>query len=177
MKESPSQRKSGLFWVGVTLLCLVALYWLIRVSTMVTAPHIGVITILVIFSAVPIAIGVYCLIRGWKSEKMSWFKKHLNLTLVLSWIVAGAFFGIFGGNFSWGPVVVGPIISSEAFGGWTGVIGLVGVLVIILFMTGWYLKKKNRSALNYFWYLLFWIGAIILLCLRNQSENRRNETK
>jgi len=103
---------------------------------------------------------------------MSWFKKHLNLTLVLSWIVAGAFFGIFGGNFSWGPVEVGPIISSEAFGGWTGVIGLVGVLVIILFMTGWYLKKKNRSALNYFWYLLFWIGAIILLFLQNRSEKR-----
>ena len=98
MKESPSQRKSGLFWVGVTLLCLVALYWLIRVSTMVTAPHIGVITGLVIFSAVPIAIGVYCLIRGWKSEKMSWFKKHLNLTLVLSWILASLFWVTFSKN-------------------------------------------------------------------------------
>ena len=103
---------------------------------------------------------------------MSWFKKHLNLTLVLSWIVAFVFVIIFGWDFYWGPIEVDPVISSQAFGGWTGVIGLLGALAIVLLATGWYLRQKNRSALNFFWYLLFPpIGALILLCLGNRSEN------
>ena len=107
---------------------------------------------------------------------MSWFKKHLNLTLVLGWILASLFWVTFGGDLGWHSgsvtvVQVGPIISGEAFGGWAGVIGLLGAPAIVLVVTGWYLKKKNRSAFHFFWYLLFWIGAIILLCLQNRSEN------
>jgi len=104
-----------------------------------------------------------------------WFKRHLNWTIVLSWMVAALFWVIFGGSLGWHSdsatvIEVGPIVSSEAFGGWVVLIGLVGTPAIVLLATGWALRRKNRSLLHLLWYLLFWIGAIVLLCLKNQSE-------
>jgi len=104
-----------------------------------------------------------------------WFERHLNWSIVLSWIVAALFWVIFGGSLGWHSdsatvIEVGPIVSSDAFGGWAVVIGLVGVPTIILLVSGWALRKKNRSLLHLLWYLLTWIGAIVILFLSNKSE-------
>lgn len=102
---------------------------------------------------------------------MSWFKRHLNWTIVLSWVAAWLFSFIFGWSWGWGPLEVEPVISSDFLGGWTSLIGLAGASLIILFVTGWTLGKKNRSGLNLLWYLFFPpIGAIILLSLKNKGE-------
>lgn len=79
---------------------------------------------------------------------MSWFERHLNWTLVLSWIVAWVFSHISGWTWGWGPGQISPIIRDGVFGGWTGVIGLAGVSLIVLFATGWVLTKKNGSLLH-----------------------------
>jgi hypothetical protein len=117
------------------------------------------------------------LIDNRKAQEVSWFKKHLNVTLVLSWILALLVWFTFGGNiwFNFGSVSVqvSPGISSKAFGEWAEWMSWLGPPAIILLVTGWYLRKKNRSTLNFFWYLLFPpIGALILLCLENRSEKQ-----
>ncbi len=101
---------------------------------------------------------------------MTWFERHLNWTTILSWVAAWLFSLVFGWNWDWGPLEVRPIVSGDYLGGWTGLIGAVGALLIILIATGWALRRKNRSLLHLFWYLLTWIGMIVLLCLKNQSE-------
>ena len=106
---------------------------------------------------------------------MRWFKRHLNWTIVVSWMVAALFWVIFGGSLGWHSdsatvIEVGPIVSSDAFGGWAVVIGLVGVPTIILLVSGWALRKKNRSLLHLLWYLLTWIGAIVILFLSNKGK-------
>ena len=107
-----------------------------------------------------------------------WFKKHLNLTLVLSWVVALLVWFSFGSEFWLGfgsvSIQVSPTISSETFGAWVEGIRWLGAPAIVLAVTAWYLRKKNRSALHLLWYLLFiyGIGLIVLLCLKNRSENR-----
>jgi hypothetical protein len=109
---------------------------------------------------------------------VNWFKKHLNLTLVLSWVVALLVWFSFGSD-SWlefgsVSVQVSPTISSETFGEWVEGIRWLGAPLVVLAVSIWYLKKKNRSALHLLWYLLFiyGIGAIILLCLENRSEKQ-----
>jgi len=101
---------------------------------------------------------------------MSWFARHLNWTVVLSWIAAWFFTYIFGWTWYWGSVQLSPIIRDGVLGDWGGLIGLAGASLIVIFVTGWALRKKNRSLLHLLWYLLTWIGAIVLLCLKNQSE-------
>ena len=102
---------------------------------------------------------------------MSWFRRHLNWTVVLSWVAAWLCSLIFGWSWGWGPLEVGPVISSEALGGWTGVIGLAGGSITILLVSGWTLRQKDRSLLQLLWYLMFPpIGAIVVLILKNQSE-------
>jgi len=101
---------------------------------------------------------------------MSWFERHLNWTVVLSWIAAWMFSYIFGWTWGWGSAQISPVIRDGVLGEWTGLVGLAGASLIVLFATGWALRKKNRSLLHLLWYLLTWVGAIILLCLKNQSE-------
>ena len=109
---------------------------------------------------------------------MNWFKKHLNLTLVLSWIFALLLLSTFGSDFWLGfgsvSVQVSPAINSETFGEWVEGIRWLGTPAVVLAVTAWYLRKKNRSLLHLFWYLLliYGIGGIILLCLKNRSEQQ-----
>ena len=109
---------------------------------------------------------------------MSWFSRHLNWTLVLSWIFALLLMSTFGSKFWLGfdsvSVQVSPAISSETVGEWVEGIRWLGAPAVVLAVTAWCLRKKNRSLLHLFWYLLFiyGIGGIILLCLKNRSEQQ-----
>ena len=109
---------------------------------------------------------------------MSWFKRHLNWTLVLSWIFALLLLSTFGSDFwlGFGSVSVqwSPTVSSETFGEWVEGISWLGAPAVVLAVTIWYLRKKNRSLLHLLWYLLFiyGIGAIILLRVENRSEQQ-----
>ena len=113
---------------------------------------------------------------------MSWFNRHLNLTLVLSWIFELLVFLSFGSDytFNWGsvPMQVTPPISTQAFGGWTDNIRWLGPPAIILVVTGWHLRKKNRSLLpNLLVCLLFPPMALFLLFFKNKSENAYRRVK
>ncbi|MDD5700740.1 MAG: hypothetical protein PHU23_01715 [Dehalococcoidales bacterium] len=89
---------------------------------------------------------------------MSWFKKHLNLTLFFAWLVANFLFYL--GYFSAPPN--GSITLK-----WVGLFVLAGIL--ILGTEIWYLLQKRRSLFFLFLNLLNWIGFIILLTLENKS--------
>jgi len=69
MKQSPRQRKSGWFWVGVTLLSISALLWLTLIVGAVAGPQdIGTFLGGVLFTVVPIGVGIYCVVRGRKAR-------------------------------------------------------------------------------------------------------------
>lgn len=59
-------KKSAWFWVGVALLSISALWWLILIPIMIDEPGDTGWVILtgVLFTAIPIGIGIYCVRRG-----------------------------------------------------------------------------------------------------------------
>ena len=103
-----------------------------------------------------------------------WFARHLNWTLVMSWILIGildvitgwsGLTGFYIGTFS---VAWSPIIQTQGLGNW---IVLLIVLAIILVVSGWVLRKKNRNLLNLLWYLIPPpIGPIIILCIKKKTK-------
>lgn len=70
MKQSTGQKSSVWFWVGVTLLSLSALCWLILILVIVDEPEAAGDTVLsgVIFTAIPIGIGIYGIRRSRKAQ-------------------------------------------------------------------------------------------------------------
>lgn len=69
MKQSVGQKRSGWFWVGVTLLSISALWWLLIVGIIIDEPEDAAATVGVgiLLSALPIGIGIYCVRRGRKA--------------------------------------------------------------------------------------------------------------
>ncbi len=69
MKQPTGQKSSAWFWVGVTLLSLSALWWLIIILAIADEPEAAgdMIFTGLIFTAIPIGIGIYCVRRGRKS--------------------------------------------------------------------------------------------------------------
>lgn len=73
MKQSPGQKRSGWFWVGIALLPFVALLWFALVPAMIAEPDIANIIFVMIFltliTAVPVGImayGLYSVRQGRK---------------------------------------------------------------------------------------------------------------
>ena len=103
-------------------------------------------------SAVPIGIGIYLVTRGEKAPKEHWFERHLNVTLVLSWIIALLFWLTFGSDwwFNLGDTTIhwSPAIKTEVYGGWVEAISWVGTPAIILLVTIWYLIKNDPPPQN-----------------------------
>lgn len=64
---------------------------------------------------------------------------------------------------------------AQASSTWDGIYyptaGIVSV-GIFLFVGVWYLRKKGRSLWNLFWFLLGFIGVLILLLLENRREEK-----
>ncbi len=96
------------------------------------------------------------------SRETSWFRRHLNWTMVL------VFLGAILINFVAGLIV----ISVNPFVHYSDLeaLGFVIGLAILIPGWGWALKKKNRSL----WWLLLGLfvpfGFIVLLCLGNKSR-------
>ena len=113
--------------------------------------------------------------RGNEEGKVSWFKKHLNLTLIV--VAVGTYLLTMvtfapaettgQGQSVAGSLIrlVNPTISNETMSWFY----LPMWLVLMLPVEGWVLSKKNRSL----WHLLWAItpfGWIIILYLKNQSR-------
>jgi len=84
----------------------------------------------------------------------NWFKRHLNLTLVIT---------------TFSPLLVAGIIGA-LIGDWALPIGFLTAYVVMAVGAGWVLHRKARSL---FWLFLFFVpfGFWILLLLGNKSEN------
>jgi tryptophan-rich sensory protein len=126
MKQSPHQRKSGCFWVGITLLAIVAILWLILVPTAITDESeeaAYLIGGLLALSAIPIVIVVYCMSRGRRQtmEKETLttrapFAKDAKVEMVIrapsGFRGAGWFLLVFG--MAWFPLA--PIVEDQVWG-------------------------------------------------------------
>ncbi len=64
MKRPTSQRGRVWFWVGAALLFISALCWLIIILIIAIAGDGAVILVGVLFTAIPIGVGIFCLRRG-----------------------------------------------------------------------------------------------------------------
>ena len=88
---------------------------------------------------------------------MNWFERHLNWTYVLGYIMALVLCFIAGGILG----TIDPYIADETLEG----IGYLIVLIVMLPMSIWVLKRKNR---NLWWLLL--AGCFSPLWLGNKSN-------
>ena len=103
-------------------------------------------------------------------QEMSWFRRHLNWTVLLAWLAA---FGVgFIAAFAVGfvMVVADPYVSDEALEGAGYVASIVGGLAVLAPAWGWVLRRKNRSL----WWLLLALlvpfGWIAMFALENRSR-------
>ena len=94
---------------------------------------------------------------------MNWFERHLNWTLVLSWIFCMPIFSVFGSVFIYGIEPGGRVITP-----------IVGVIFLGLFLwtAVWVVKQKNQSLLWLFFLILPIFGVIILLLLDNRKQRQ-----
>lgn len=105
-----------------------------------------------------------------RPKGLNWFERHLNWTLVLTWLA------IFPIGFIVGFIMFMfyPYISDESIGGLSVIVGLTWILLT----NGWVIKKKRRSL---WWLLVVFIpfiwGLIILLCLKNRSQLKRQQNR
>jgi len=78
MKQSAIWKRRTWFWVGVTLLSISALWWLIIAVIMAEEPEDVAATIGVglLLSAVPIGIGIYCVVRSRKAQDAQTARAH-----------------------------------------------------------------------------------------------------
>ena len=100
---------------------------------------------------------------------MNWFQRHLNYTVLLSWVALYPLFIMFIFVFGF---VLEPYIKIPDSIAYV----LIWLLLIIfglalpLFVSGWALRRKNRRL----WWLLIifvpYVGGIVFLCLENRSE-------
>jgi len=99
---------------------------------------------------------------------MNWFERHLNTTVLLSWLAS---FLLFIMLIAFGAFVLEPYISP---GGLADYVSAWVVMLIFvaspLFVEGWFLRKKNRSL---WWLLMLYFvpfGVIVFFCLKDRSE-------
>lgn len=90
---------------------------------------------------------------------MSWFKRHLNWTLIFGWLA--------------GWLVISLASATEEVG--FTILGMLLGAVWLLMVSSWYLGQKARNMWNLCWVLfLGWIGFIIFLCLQNKTLKPTN---
>ena len=89
---------------------------------------------------------------------MSWFKQHLNWSLIIIWFVPA--------------LLLIPLLNTVSDTNSFLNIYMTVYGLAILVVSGWVLKQKGRSLFNLFWLVLSWIGIIIILCLENRAGNR-----
>jgi hypothetical protein len=95
---------------------------------------------------------------------MNWFKRHLNWTFFIAWLVGIALYLAF-------------ILSITSLEGLELFILSYSLFIIwLLLVGGWFLRQKGRSL----WFLLLLpflreIGVIIFLCLENKSGVKPSE--
>ena len=87
---------------------------------------------------------------------MSWFKRHLNWTLVSIWLGSWLLLSIL-------TMLLTALVPDPV--GFRMVINVV-YFVVIYCTAGWVLQRKNRSL---WWLALFGFGPIVTLCLRNKK--------
>ncbi len=70
MKQSAIGKRRAWFWVGVVLLSISALWWLLIVLVIVEEPEdiASTVGVGLLFSTLPIAIGIFCVRRGRKAH-------------------------------------------------------------------------------------------------------------
>ena len=97
-------------------------------------------------------------------DERNWFRRHLNWTLVLTWLIC----------LPVGVVCVNifrfTILSTLTISGVSIILGIIAFTcgVLIWWATIWVVKQKGRSLLHLFWILLP-LGFIAILCLENKS--------
>jgi predicted membrane channel-forming protein YqfA (hemolysin III family) len=92
-------------------------------------------------------------------ETTSWPERHLNI----SWLLIShglSFWAAFLVAFV-GALVIAP--EGALF------FGLLAGVAVFAWITIWYLRKKNRKLANLFW-IIFPFGSLILLTLKNMSD-------
>ena len=103
-------------------------------------------------------------------QKMNWFQRHLNWTVVLAWLLAFVVSFIVGLGVFFAIAVAYPYISYETLEGASYLAALVAGLAVLLPTWGWVLKRKNRSL---WWLLLVFLvpfGWIAMFALENRSR-------
>jgi len=95
-------------------------------------------------------------------QEMSWFRRHLNWTVLLGFLAACGVAFVVG----FVMVVADPSVSDEALEG----AGVVTGLPVLALVWGWVLRRKNRSL----WWLLLALfvpfGWIAMFALENRSR-------
>ena len=94
---------------------------------------------------------------------MNWFRKHLNWTLVLTWVIFLPAGVLSAHLFRYS------ILSPTTSSGFPVMLGAVAVVsvVVIWVATIWVIRQKGRSLLHLFW-LLLPLGFIAILVLKNK---------
>ncbi len=104
---------------------------------------------------------------------MNWFNKHLNWTVVLSWLTSYFIFLALLAIFSTG---IEPYVTDELAANGLVLIYSISFVLLPVFVAGWALKKKSR---NLWWLLILYVpfGALFFLTLENRSEPQSIEFK
>ena len=84
---------------------------------------------------------------------MNWFRRHLNWTLLLAIVASAALVLQF--------IPTLPAVAEVLLWPW---------LIFVVFVSGWTLRQKGQSLFHLFWWLLGWIGVVVIVCLRNKNE-------
>jgi len=98
---------------------------------------------------------------------MSWFSRHLNWTLVLTWLICAPI-GVVASN-----VARYTVLSALEVSG-TAIISLIITLVcgiLVWWATIWVIRQKRRSLLHLFW-LLLPLGFVAILVLKNHNKEK-----
>ena len=94
---------------------------------------------------------------------MSWFKRHLNWTYVLSWLAICAI-----------AIIAGILINVDSE---IGIILLIVDVIMVWYVTIWTIKQKGRSLWNLLWGLLGIPLPIVVLCLKNKKRELQGITQ
>jgi hypothetical protein len=98
---------------------------------------------------------------------MNWFQRHLNYTVVLSWLASELLFVIL---LAFGAFVLDPFIEPGGIADYLSVaLVLILCIALPLLVSGWALRRKKRSL---WWLLILFVpfGWIVFLCLENKGE-------
>lgn len=100
---------------------------------------------------------------------MNWFKRHLNWTLTLVWLVCFPLAIVFI-NAIRVSILGSATLESLASAALFHVIATVILCGFIIWVTVWVIRRKGRSPLHMFWIFLWPFGLIPLLLLKNYKE-------